>query len=100
MSDDCRKENKNSGDDDQSPFFLLKFPFSIPMRTTTGFVAILHRITSFLVTAGKEVVPSTLSGLAAELRARSKPQFFNKFQACWRFSRSKADSNGGKRISL
>jgi hypothetical protein len=73
MSNDNRQQNQNSGENDQSPFVEFKFFSGLPIRTTESLSVILHRITSFL--AGKEVVPSTLPGLAARAEARSTQRF-------------------------
>ena len=62
MSDQCREKSKNPDENDQSPLDGFKFSRSLPMRTTVWLSVVFHRITSLL--AGKEVVPSTLPGLA------------------------------------
>jgi hypothetical protein len=63
VGDHGSEKHQSSGENDESPLFELKFLRCLPMRTTVC-AGVLHRITSFL--AGKEVGPSTLSGLATE----------------------------------
>jgi hypothetical protein len=53
---------------DQSPSEGFKFSRGIPMRTTVFVSVVFHRITSF--PSGKEVVPSTLPGLAGQAHSK------------------------------